>query len=190
MKIVVIPVGYRYSEKGDIVLRSYVRALKKANLKQLLSLGGNIAYVVGEIDENGRFIEYFTKKEIPCHRYELASDNVIKYLIAQTSNERVLCKGLMLKCLFGKSIDLGFEISTLEERDSDIHEEVRGYEEGLSAINPYEGNFMDYDNFLLKVNKACDSTLIGDRNGYLLEKYNNVATTYCSIPQESDEKRK
>ena len=57
-----IKIKNNYEKRGDLVLRSYIRALKKA--KANLLLDGDDAYVYGVVDKNGTFHELFTKETL------------------------------------------------------------------------------------------------------------------------------
>ena len=188
MKYAVIPIEYTYRKQGDIVLRSYIRALKKAKIKGLMPFGNSFAFVIGEVDENGQFIEYFTKRIIPGAKYIFASKKVMDYILGEIPGDRDLINKIMLRCLFGESIDLSFELSTIEERDSDIKEENRAYELGYSTINPYEGNLMDFDNFQAKMEKLNKSSNKGAHRGnFMDELYYHTIAYFPSSPKISME---
>lgn len=191
MRRAVIPIRYTYAEQGDIVLRKYIRALKKAKLKGLMRFDDDFAYVVGEVDEEGRFIEFFTRREIPYACYMPANKNVVDYIAKITTKEKELLTMIMRWALFNERVYLDFEPSTLEERDSDITEEARAYNLGHSAINPYEGDVTDYNNFLVKVKKACIRSGSANRENLINEiNYHTMAaflhTSSVSLASQID----
>ena len=64
MKYAKIVVKNNYEKRGDLVLRSYIRALRKINEERLLD--GENALIYGIIDDENKFHELFTDEIIEC----------------------------------------------------------------------------------------------------------------------------
>ena len=154
-----IVVKDNYEKKGDLVLRSYIRALKK--IKSKLLLDGDKAYIYGKIDENGKFHELFTKEIIDYDNYEAASVDEVLGLVYLPLTQIDQIKKIINNVLFGRNIDFDFEISSIEELAQDRTVEFQAYLNFLSRINPYmrlgeeenQEKYNAYNNFQYKINQ-------------------------------------
>lgn len=172
MKYAKIIVKNNYEQRGDLVLRSYVRALNKINASEFLD--GDNALIYGMVDDNGIFYEMFTREVIDYDEYEFVDKD--EYILAYASKAQVgdnLIK-VIRNVLFNEDIELGFEISRMDELAYDRSVEFKAYDSRLSIINPYQRlteedplAFRDY-NILDKKLKAIkkirknDSAIIED----------------------------
>ena len=156
MKYAKIVVKSNYEKRGDLVLRSYVRALKKVGEKGFLD--GDNAFIYGVIDDNNRFHELFTNEIIDYDNYVLVDvDEIFDAYYTRDEHYELLNK-IMHKVLFDKNNNLDLEISTMEELAEDRSIEFDAYDSFLSRINPYMRLSSDnqelynaYNNFLYKI---------------------------------------
>ena len=157
-----IIVKNNYEKRGDLVLRSYIRALKRAGKAGELLLNNDEAFIFGVIDLNGNFHEIFTNNIIDYKDYsKLTSDeyNSLCGVFVDLSDEEVeLLQAIMKKVLFKEKMDLNFEVSTMEELSQDRAIEASAYDNYLSRINPWQRlneenahTHDDYNNFLRKI---------------------------------------
>ena len=135
MKCAKIIVKSNYEKRGDLVLRSYVRALKKINAIKFID--GDNAIIYGFLDDSGVFHEIFTNEVIDYDNYVSVLAEEIYHIINLPKELKDLIKKVNEKVLFDKTIDLGFEISTMEELAKDRAVELDAYDNCLSRINPY-----------------------------------------------------
>ena len=144
-----------YQRRGDLVLRNYIRALRKIDAKELLS--GRDAYIYGRVDNEGIFHELFTGKDIGFNRFEYASlDEILR--IASLDKEKVnKIRKIIKAILFNENIEFDFEISNSCELAEDRKIEFQAYNEFLSRINPYkrlnDKDSSDYNDFLRKIDE-------------------------------------
>lgn len=159
MEYAKIEVKSNYDKRGDLVLRSYVRALKKVEESRLLS--GNSAFIYGIVDDNNDFHELFTNEIIDFDDYVYVDFDEIFNVQTMPNNRKELMKKIMEKVLFRKEkIFFDFEISTPEEASMDHYVEMDAYEKHLSDIEPYphlsplddQSYMMAYDSLVHKIN--------------------------------------
>lgn len=136
MKYAKIVVKSNYEKKGDLVLRSYVRALTKIGETRLLDGQGN-AFIYGVIDDFGRFHELFTNEIIDFDDYIIINIEELIELDYISDSRKALLKKIMESVLFDKKVDLNFEISSMLELAEDRAVEFKAYNDDLSKINPY-----------------------------------------------------
>ncbi len=156
MKYVKIVVKSDYENEGDLVLRSYVRALKKANLKPFLD--GDKGIIYGEVKEDGVFHELLTGKAIDYDEIEELTISDVERLFNKEPWDLETAKKIIRKIIFREKVELDFEVSTMEENAMDRAIEFEAYNECLSKINPYmrlgevteDNNYFNYDNFSYK----------------------------------------
>lgn len=131
-----------YEKRGDLVLRSYIRALKRVGKVGELLLNGDEAYIFGVVDPNGLFHEFFTNNVIDYQDHTKLTDDEYEslygILIDITEDEVDELKDVMESVLFGEKRDLGFEVSTMEELSQDIYVEFEAFNHYLSRINPFQ----------------------------------------------------
>lgn len=179
MKYAKIIVKNNYEQRGDLVLRSYVRAMNRINATSFLD--GDNALIYGMVDDDGIFYEMFTREVIDYDEYEFVDRD--EYMSAYASKSRIgddLVKVIKF-VLFNEDIELGFEISPMNELAYDRSLEFRAYDNRLSIINPYQRlteedplAFRDY-NILDKKLKAIkkirrnDNAIIEDDEYEVLE---------------------
>ena len=135
MKYAKIVVKNNYEKRGDLVLRSYIRALRKINEERLLD--GENALIYGIIDDENKFHELFTDEIIDHDDYILVDIEEIFDAATVPNNRKELLRKLMSMVLFGNKEDLGIEISSIEELAKDRAVEFEAYNNYLSRINPY-----------------------------------------------------
>ena len=135
MKYAKIVVKNNYEKRGDLVLRSYIRALRKINEERLLD--GENALIYGIIDDENKFHELFTDEIIDHDDYILVDIEEIFDVATVPNNRKELLRKLMSMVLFGNKEDLGIEISSIEELANDRAVEFEAYNNYLSRINPY-----------------------------------------------------
>ena len=156
MRYAKILVKDNYEQRGDLVLRSYIRALKK--IYDVFLLNGDSAFIYGIVDDNNQFHEIFTNKVINYDDYFYADFFDLFGVINMPNNTRELYTKIMDKVLFGKENNFDFEISTIEELAKDRAIEFEAYNKFMSRINPYrrlnddnQEGYNDYNNFLRKI---------------------------------------
>lgn len=155
MKYAKIIVKNNYEQRGDLVLRNYVRALKKINATNFLD--GTNALIYGIVDDNGEFYEMFTREKVDFDDYIVVDQK--EYLNAFSSKSDLLLK-VMQKVLFNKDVDLNMVISTVEDLAGDNMEEFNAYCDFYSRINPYHrlneekpSTYNECNNFRRKLNE-------------------------------------
>ena len=130
-----------YEKRGDLVLRSYIRALKKVGKAGELLLNGDEGIIFGVIDLDGNFHELFTNNIIDYNGYSKLTQseyNNLCDIFVNLEDEKVsLLQNIMEAVLFDEKIDLGFEISTMEELSKDRYVEFDAYNDYLSRIDPF-----------------------------------------------------
>ena len=155
MEYAKIIVKNNYEKRGDLVLRSYIRALQKAKVGKFLD--GENAVIYGFVNEEGLFHELYTGEVIDYDDYvEIIAEEMYR-AFGLSDVEKELIKKLNEKILFGKDVTIDFEISSMEELAMDRKIEFDAYDIFLSRINPYqrlENNprgYNDYNNFSRKI---------------------------------------
>ena len=136
MRYAKIIVKNNYEKRGDLVLRSYIRALKKINESRLLD--GDNAVIYGVVNENGEFHELFTNEIIDFDEYIYVNIEEIFDVAMMPDDRKELLTRVMQKVLFRKErVFLDFEVSSLQDLSDDRYVEMEAYEKGLSGIIPY-----------------------------------------------------
>ena len=136
MKYAKIIVKSNYDKRCDLVLRSYVRALKKIGESRLLS--GDNAFIYGVIDDNNVFHELFTNEVIDFDEYVYVDVDELFEVANMSDARRELMTKIVQKVLFkNPKVYLDFDVTTLEEQSQDHYVEFEAYENHLSGINPY-----------------------------------------------------
>ncbi len=136
MKYAKIIIKSDYEKKGDLVLRSYIRALKKINATILLD--GDKGLIYGLVDKYGQFHELFTKKVIDYDDYCNATVDEFVNLSLLPAEKKELLRKVNERVLFNQDNDLDIEISTIEDLAKDRFIEFNAYNSFLSRINPYQ----------------------------------------------------
>lgn len=158
MKYAKIVIKDRYEQKGDLVLRSYIRAIKKIKANLLLGLNlfsdSEKAYVYGVIKDDNKFHEFFTDRVIDYDNYEIVPEDGIIVLRYIPLDEITKIKNVIEKVIFNEDIKLGFEVSTIDDLALDRKIEFEGFNNELSGVCPYPrlgkpGN--SYDDFQYKI---------------------------------------
>ncbi len=181
MKYAKIIVKNDYEKRGDLVLRSYIRALKKINAKSLLN--GDEAFIYGVVDDNNKFYEFFTKQIIDYHNYQDASiDEILNLSYLSLTQVDQIVK-VIKNVLYNENIDFDFEISSIEDLACDRAIEFEAYMNFLSRINPYkrltltdnQDIYNGYNNFFYKISElkkmAKMDEQVEDYDEYNLENY-------------------
>ena len=144
-----------YEKRGDLVLRTYIRALKAIKPISDRLLDGDNAFIYGIIDDKGLFHEVFTGEVIDYRDYVSVDEDEMILVCIRNKEEKELFKAINLKTLFNKDIKLGFEISTMDDLAKDRAIESNAYDKFLSRINPYHrlnnGEVEDCNDFLHKI---------------------------------------
>ncbi len=167
MEYAKITVKRVYNKRGDLVLRSYIRALIKSDIPSLLSSDYGIekyngpylnidqAYIYGLVDESGLFHELFTGNIIDYSDYDFIDENEYNRLMSLPEDEKDIIRKIIEKVLFKKDNDLSIDVSNNQELSIDRDVESVAYDRCFSLINPLhcveDESFDDYDNFLLKI---------------------------------------
>ena len=187
MEYAKIVVKSNYDKRGDLVLRSYVRALKKVNAK--LMLDGDKAFIYGVVDDNGKFHELFTNEVINYEDYDLASVDEIFDATMISNDKKKILEMIIGKVLFEKDINIDFEISSMEDLAKDRAVEFDAYDRFLSRINPYmrlsEDNqkmYNSYNDFLYKIDQLKVMKRLDSR-----EKEVDSYSIYDYVENKSDE---
>ena len=162
MKYTKIIVKSNYEKRGDLVLRSYIRALKKVNANLLLNDDDAIIY--GWVDDDGNFYELFTNTAINYDGYvPVQAEEDVSFCHSFTNlseNDINVLRKIIKKVLFNDdSVNLGFEVSSMEDLANDRIVEFNAYDNYLSRINPYPRlseingihSYNDYNSFLRKI---------------------------------------
>ena len=162
MEYVRIVVKDNYEKRGDLVLRSYIRGLKKIKAHVLLSNsimpGAEKAYIYGEI-KDGRFHEFFTNRVIDYDEYEKAPKEDIEAITHLPLTDLNAIKEIIERTIFNKIVNIKLEISTIEELAEDRVIESVAYTNYLSGIRPFrrlgevdnDELYNGYNNFLYKI---------------------------------------
>lgn len=141
MEYAKIVVKNNYEKRGDLVLRSYVRALKKAGKAGELLLNGDEGFIFGVIDLDGNFHELFTNNIIDYNDYSKLTtseyNSLCKVFVDLSDEEVELLQAIMATVLFEEKRDLGFDISTMEDLSRDRYVEFDAYNDYLSRIDPF-----------------------------------------------------
>lgn len=136
-----IVVKNNYEKRGDLVLRSYVRALKKIGEPGKFLLNGDEALIYGVIDLDGKFHEIFTNNVIDFSGHSSLTkseyNDLCSIFIDLTDEEAELLQAIMESVLFEEKRDLGFEVSTMSELSEDRYVEADAFNDFLSGVNPY-----------------------------------------------------
>ena len=168
-KIIVKPC---YERRNDLVLRNYIRALKKLNAISFLD--GDNALIYGIVDDNGKFYEMFTKEMIDYNYYELIDRDEYFNAFSSISDISIALKKVIEKLLFNKDVDLNLEVSNMEDVSKDFKVEFEAYSKYLSRINPYH-RLTD-----ISMNNECNNFLRKIKEIKVMERMD-------SIPYEIDE---
>ena len=174
MKYAKIMVKNNYEKRGDLVLRSYIRALKK--IKAYRFLDGDNAFIYGIVNDNNEFYEMYTRERIFYDDYDLV--NKEEFLNAYSSKaDNDMIEKVIQRVLFNKDVDLNIIVSRAQDKAEDRKIEFEAFLKFRSRINPYQRLSEDnnayscneYDNFLRKVEEI------------------NVMKMIDSFPMEDDE---
>ena len=165
MEYAKIIVKNNYEKRGDLVLRSYIRAMRKIHEGRLLD--GDNAVIYGVVN-NGEFHELFTNRVINHSDYIYVNIDEIFDVAMIDKDRKLLLNKIMRKVLFNEKVNLDFEVSTMEELFSDRTVEIDAYEKRLSRIHPYarlnEGDpNNDYDNFFRKLEEIKEMKRIDNK---------------------------
>lgn len=194
-----IVIKSNYEKRGDLVLRSYIRAIKKLKVNALLcnDLTSDIekAYIYGEIKDDGKFYELFSNRVIDCDNYEMVPDEEISFFRGIPLSKIYKIKKVIEYVLFNRKLEFDFEVSSAEELAEDRAVEFRAYNSLLSGINPYPRlgendnkainnayNNLQYKLKMIKKMKEIDQSVI-EHDQYEVREYYANDNTY----REDDE---
>lgn len=148
MVVARIVIKENYENKNDLVLRSYVRALK--------SIGDNPyvtedkAYLYGTIDSDNKFHEAFTGQLIPYNDYELLDEQEVKNILDTVGVNVIYAIGQIIKnIIFNENSQ--YDIQEMEELAKDRAIEFDAYIKDLISHNPYSEPYNGYNSFSFKV---------------------------------------
>lgn len=150
MVVARIVIKENYENKNDLVLRSYVRALR--------SLGNNPyfdedkAYIYGTIDDENAFHELFTNKLIPYDNYQIIDEKIFKDDFKNLGVEIIYSVSQIIKKLIFNE-DSKYNIVEMEELAKDRAVEFDAYIKNLTSHNPYSEPLNGYNNFSFKCNE-------------------------------------
>ena len=181
MKCAKIVVKNNYEKKGDLVLRSYIRALRKVSADLLLD--GDNAIIYGKVLDDGRFYELFTNMIIDSDYTLVSLDEANSFYDAfmDLSKEDVITiKSIIEKIIFDKNIELDFEVSSMEDLAKDRAIEFEAYDNYMSSINPYQRlnndsdiDYNAYNDFPCKVKEIRK---MKEKNKRYIQEYNYDVT--------------
>ena len=170
MEYAKIIVKSNYEKRGDLVLRSYIRALKKVNGVELLD--GDDGIIYGTVDEFGNFYEFFTKEIIDCNNYVIIPlEEYIDVCFMPKSKKEVL-KQIIEKMILEKDIEMDLDSSSIEELAKDRLIEFEAYNNFLSRINPFTRldddmkDFFAYNSFQAKINELKKMAELDEKQDY------------------------
>ena len=178
MEYAKITVKSDYTKRGDLVLRSYIRALEKIEANEFLD--NDMGFIYGIVNNDGKFYEFFTGKMIDYDDYEIISFDEYRKIVFLPQYEKELLKNVIEILLFQQKKDLELNCSTPIELAKDRAIEFAAFNNHLSLINPYhrlsdsDDSYKDYDNFLKKIEeikkmKKFDNFIIEDDEYEVLE---------------------
>ena len=188
-----------YRQRGDLVLRSYIRAMIKTLTPELLDINNDYeklinykgpylcdidkAYIYGIVDDKGVFYEIFTNNIIDYDDYQLVDAKEFNKIMSIPKGKRELLKKVIEKVLFKQENDLNIEISNTNELAVDRDVEFVAFDRCLSRINIYhrlgDNDCDDYDNFLRKLEEV-KKIKYHDSMGFQKDEYE----VYEYIPRE------
>lgn len=186
MEYAKIVVKYNYEKRGDLVLRSYIRTLKKIQEGRLLD--GDNGFIYGIIDEDKKFHELFTNQVINYDDYFLVDAVEIFDIATMPDNRKEFLKKIMENVLFGKNIDPDYDISSVEELAKDRAVEFDAYNNCMSRINPYqrlgEKSYESYNDYNIFLRKIEEINIIKKRDNIEIERDEYEVRSY--IPRTTD----
>ncbi len=182
-----------YEQRGDLVLRSYIRAVKKLKVNALLcnDLLRDVekAYIYGEIKEDNMFHEFFTDRVIDYDDYEEVTDDEIEVIRQLPLSKIYQVKQIFDNILFNRKYDGKIEISNEIELAKDRVIEEEAFSKFLSGINSYmrlgeknnKGVSNAYNNFLYKI-KVAKKMREMDNRPYEFDQYD--VDSYVEFKEE------
>ena len=192
MEFAKIIVKDNYEKRYDLVLRSYLRALRKAGKAGNLLLNGNEAIIYGVLDKEGRFHELFTNIIIYLDEHSSLTqseyESLCSIFIDLSDEEALVLQNIMEEVLFNKKSNLPFEVSTSSDLSEDRKIESDAYDRRLSGINPYQrylpeadqSYYMSFNNLQYKVRAINMLQSLDMKNGfdpYSQENYESLSKT-------------
>ena len=171
-----------YEKRGDLVLRSYIRALKKVNGVELLD--GDNALLYGMVDEFGNFYEFFTKEIIDFDNYEIIPFEEYIDICFLPKEKKEIIKKVIKKIIFEKNIELDMDSSTIRELAIDRLIEFQAYNNYLSRINPFtrlddQSNMFAYNSFQSKLKEIKKMAELDEKQDFYDEydivNYENIS---------------
>ena len=181
MKYAKIIVKNNYERRGDLVLRSYIRALKIVNAERFLD--GDSALIYGIVSENGNFFEMFTREKIDYDSYVIIDQE--EYLKAYSSKGDIAeLSNVVKKVLFNKDVRLNISVSSIDELTMDNTIEYRAYLEGKSLINPFQR--MNEFKPSAYLHEECNNFL---RKVEELKKLRTIECPSCSMNKYNTEEK-
>ena len=156
-----------YRQRGDLVLRSYIRAMIKTLTPELLDINNDYeklinykgpylcdidkAYIYGIVDDNGVFYEIFTWQAIPYANYELISMEEFNDIISNFPFNKIEeIKNVIEEIVFDKNKKVDYSSQFIEELARDRAIEFEAYYNYLTNVNPYEEPLNGYNDFMYK----------------------------------------
>ena len=154
-----IVVKNEYKKKGDLVFRPLKRAYEMINANKLMRLGN--AFIIGTVNRDGEFIEFFTNKPIDYDGYESISYGDVEEILRNLKKEDIKnIQSVIRKFVFNERIFLPYEnhdyiAQDIKNRDIDLKIANKAYEDGLSLINPFDKeNLNAYNDFQCLIQNA------------------------------------
>lgn len=160
MKFAKIVLKNNYDKKGDLVLRSLIRAYDAIGVNPVLLYHGE-ALIIGVVDgKDNLFHEVFTGNVIEYDDFDLISIAEFKSIfMSLTLEKQELIKQVYEKMIFNMKKEDDYSSSEYEKirnlaRDREV--EFRAYNNGLSFINPYEEPLNGYNDLQYKCKKLTN----------------------------------
>lgn len=125
--------------------RPLLRAFQKAGITELIE---NDCPFILCYTHNGKMYDFVTHREIVANgqSYQVVTREEVGKIVDAIGYEKykVLYR-IMCVMFFDEKQDLGFEITTIDEMDSDRKEQWKAYcdEENLTDISPYDRDTMN-----------------------------------------------
>lgn len=147
MVVARIVIKEKYEKKNDLVLRSYVRALR--NIGDNPYIEDDKAYLYGIIGDDNKFHELLTGEIIYYSNYEFLDENELKKSMDSVSVNVIYAISQIIKnIIFNKNSQ--YDILEMEELAKDRAIEFDAYIKELISHNPYSEPFNGYNNFAFK----------------------------------------
>jgi len=146
MKYVKIVYRKDYDTIEEKSNRCLIRAYEKAGINHFFENGNPVVY---GYFYNSCLFELLTNRPISSRNYEDVDFRSVFDTIRSCSKDELnKLANIINVVFFDENIDLGYEITTMEEAAYDRSIQLKAYEKGLTSINPYD--IFEADNYSVK----------------------------------------